>query len=175
MFFVHLQIDMRNIVMKISAVLLVVWYCMSIIGFDVHTCSGSGRTFVASCISGMTCEDIHPEHHCDHHSCCGTVRQEADDQHDCTGSGDGCHCLTLKAKSCCSDDFQVLLLTGNRTDDEHRHYDFCHCGHCPCVEAFCSDILPSYPQDKFMSSLRIPDKGLIAGRELLSRINIWRI
>lgn len=166
---------MKSLVMKITALLLAVWYCMSIIGFDVHTCTGSGRTYVTTVVKGMTCMDIHPEHSCDHHSCCGSARHATEHHHDCSGTGGECHCLTVKAESCCSDDFQVLLLTGNRSDDEHRQYDVCHCGHCPCVEAMTSDIVAFHPQDRLLSSLRMPDKGLIAGRDLLSRINIWRI
>ena len=49
---------MRNIVMKYLAALLVVWYSLSIIGFDVHSCTKTGETFVASIAAGVSCEDM---------------------------------------------------------------------------------------------------------------------
>ena len=61
---------MKEIVTKIFAALLVVWYLVGIIGFDVHTCSGSGRSFVVAFFEEMTCEEIHPEHSCDPAACC---------------------------------------------------------------------------------------------------------
>lgn len=127
---------MKGIMMKICAVLLAVWYCMSIIGFDVHTCNGTGRTFVATFAEGLTCEDIHPEHHCTpgqcrtshdagccHEDCCSHSEKT------CGHEGES----ELDSPSCCSDSYQSILLTGFRADDDHRHYDECHCGNCPCV------------------------------------------
>ena len=108
--------------MKISAFMLVVWYCMSIIGFDVHTCSESGRSFVTSSILGTECEDIHPEHHHHDHCCSGC------DDHTSSSDED-----RVSTEGCCTDDIKVLVLTGSNTNDGHRHYDECHCGLCPCV------------------------------------------
>ena len=90
---------MRTMVMKISAFMLVVWYCMSVVGFDVHTCMESGRSFVTSSILGTECEDIHPEHHHHHHDCCpgcGDHTSSSDD--DCVSTED-----------CCTDDIRVKL------------------------------------------------------------------
>ena len=56
---------MKKVCTKIFAALLVVWYLVGIIGFDMHTCNGSGRSFVVAFFEGMACEDIHPEHVCD--------------------------------------------------------------------------------------------------------------
>ena len=125
--------------MKIYALLLVIWYCMSIIGFDVHTCKGSGRTFVATFAEGMTCADIHPEHHCEkschgHSSCC---HHESTGCHNsascCNHTSDCSHGESFSTQDCCSDSYQSILLTGFRAEDDHRHYDECHCGNCPCI------------------------------------------
>ena len=62
MFFVTLHVDMKALLIKLSAMLMVLWYSMSIIGFDVHTCNGSGKSFIATFVSGTGCEDIHPDH-----------------------------------------------------------------------------------------------------------------
>ena len=51
---------MKGLITKIFAALLVGWYMMSIIGFGVHTCSGSGKSFVVAFYEEMTCEEIHP-------------------------------------------------------------------------------------------------------------------
>ena len=50
---------MKNVLMKISAIALVIWYCLSIIGFDVHTCSETGDSFVHISFTSHSCHDIH--------------------------------------------------------------------------------------------------------------------
>ena len=47
---------MKGLLTKITAMLLVVWYSMSIIGFDIHTCSGSGESFVVT-VDGFIVSD----------------------------------------------------------------------------------------------------------------------
>jgi len=182
--FVILQIMMRNVLIKVVAVLLAVWYSMSIIGFDVHTCSGSGRSFVASFVEGMTCEDIHPEHVCSPESCCA----EAQESHSCCGHShhdqecviDHSDCLycdgsAIKAESCCSNDYQVLVLTGTLTSDDHRHYDECSCGLCPCVE-FPLDLVPDpISLQLLLSHIHKPDSGLSAAGDRQAALSIWRI
>lgn len=163
--------------------LLVVWYSMSIIGFDVHTCSGSGRSFVASFVKGMTCEDIHPEHVCNpesccahehDHSCCGHSHHDEDcamDHSDCLY----CDGTAFKAQSCCSNDYQVLALTGTMSSDDHRHYDECSCGNCPCVE-FPSGIMSRPIQPSLLLSyIHQSDSGLPAAGDRQAALNIWRI
>ena len=105
MFFVSLQVGMKKVFTSIAAVLFGLWYLLSVIGFDVHTCTSSGRTFIATVASGFSCEDIHPSQHV-HDSChsgCACRHQEPEKSESDSALG---------MKSCCSDDFQMILLTG---------------------------------------------------------------
>ena len=105
MFFVHLQIGMKKVFTSVAAVLLGLWYLLSVIGFDVHTCTSSGETFIATVASGFSCEDIHPSKHM-HNSCslgCACRHQEPEKSESDSSFG---------MKSCCSDDFQMIFLTG---------------------------------------------------------------
>ena len=103
---------MKNIFTKLSAMLLAVWYSLSIIGFDVHTCNGSGKTYIATVVGGFSCEDIHPGHGVSEHShvpgecCCHSHESEFDGG------------LEITPLPCCSDDYHVIYLTGVRSDDE---------------------------------------------------------
>lgn len=157
---------MKNFATKICAALLLGWYFMSIIGFDVHTCSASGESFVATFIEGMTCEDIHPEHNCEEHGhkdTCGCCHSE---DHGCVSVASG---------SCCSDDYQVLYITGTVPSDDHRHYDECSCGLCPCVDLSDSgiNVLPLY--ETLISYIHKPGSGLGAVSDRQAVLSVWRI
>lgn len=151
MFFVYLQIEMKTVALKISSALMIVWYCFSIIGFDIHTCKGSGETFIATFISGMTCEDIHPEHRCDNGHCCAS---------------------SIDGDSCCDDDIKILLLTGNRTDDDSRNHGVSH-------EVYYSYVEPYVPADGValldQQVLYLHPDGLSGTSGRLSRLQVWRI
>lgn len=174
---------MRKVFIKMTSVLMTIWYCLSIIGFDVHTCSGSGRTFVTTFIEGLACEDIHPEHVCNPESCCPDSHEHSCCSHsrhdgDCTADHSDCiFCdgTAFRAKSCCSNDYQVLALTGTVSADDHRHHDECTCGHCPCVD-FPSDMMlqPDRPS-LLLSYIHKPDSGLPTAGDRQAALNIWRI
>lgn len=102
----------NNVHIRVAASLMTLWYCISIIGFDVHTCSASGRSFIATFVEGLSCQDIHPEHDCDEGHCCGHSH--------CGCSGADCEDSAgtlVRPVSCCTDDYQVLTLTGAGQDD----------------------------------------------------------
>lgn len=101
---------MKNMFTSVAAMLLVIWYSLSVIGFDVHTCSSSGQSYIATVISGTDCDDIHPEHAEKTCPCCHHHKKHAADEN--TGS--------IGSKSCCSDDWQVISLTGTRLGDEWK-------------------------------------------------------
>ena len=160
--FVSLQIGMKGLLTKITALLLVVWYSMSIIGFGVHTCSGSGESFVVTFVEGLECEDIHPEHHCTKGSCCSH-------QHSCCDTPSH---INLETKSCCSNDYQVLALTGTLSDEKNGIEDLISFDYiCSNIFEFIADIhnlqfVSHSPAD--VSCLgRMPD--------IQSLLSVWRI
>lgn len=157
---------MRNIVMKYLAALLVVWYSLSIIGFDVHSCTKTGETFVASIAAGVSCEDIHPEHSCSSHgSCCGHGHVK-----DCCGH-DGRNKVT--SDDCCQDDFHVLSFTGAISVNDYR-YDDCASDFIEyAVECFAQTIVPAYSNQDFIK-FKDPDSGItVPDKQAL--LSIWRI
>ena len=81
----------------LSAVLLVVWYVLSVSGLDVHDDREHGHTYVVCSASGCDCEHIHPEAHC----------------HDHAADADG-ECLA--DEECCSDDFEAVLSLSESQD-----------------------------------------------------------
>ncbi len=163
-YFLYLQIVMKQVIIKMLAVMLTVWYSMSIIGFDVHTCSGSGRSFVVTFMEGLTCEDIHPEHSCAAAPCCGNSHEE--------------HCcddVSIGAKSCCSNDYRALEITGILVSDDHHHYDECFCGHCPCVGSTVSEIVRTYTEGITIAYIHEPDSGFGKACERQAALRVWRI
>lgn len=80
----------------VAAVLLALWYLLSVVGLDVHRDLEHGRTYVVCGLTGGDCEAIHPEHHC----------------HDCDDSEGEC----LSGEDCCSDDFEAVLSVGGAPD-----------------------------------------------------------
>lgn len=157
---------MKNVLTSISALLLVIWYSLSVIGFDVHTCSTSGETYIATLASGFSCDDLHPDsHHAPiHHDhsgckCCHSHKEDAS---------------SLTTKPCCSNDYKVIILTGvrvaNDTDDAHER----------CMMSFVE--LPANTDDSclnlYQSGLRAfykPRSEDIVPCDVQAKYNIWRI
>ncbi len=156
---------MKNVIIKTLAVLLTVWYSMSVIGFDVHTCSGSGRSFVTTFIGGLACEDIHPEHSCGHASCCHDSREDC-----CSHTGS-----SVKAKSCCSNDYRALDLTGTLSSNDHDHSDECSCGICPCVGFPVCEAPALFAEDYTKTHIQRPESGVGSACERQAALRVWRI
>lgn len=163
---------MKGAIIKILAVLLTVWYSMSIIGFDVHTCKGSGRSFVTTFVEGMTCEDIHPEHGCAPRECCSH-------EHEASCCHDHSHIpshgyLAFSAGSCCSSDYQVLEITGAFSEDNSRSSDVYASLAANAVIA--TDIV-GHPvlSGKYEPLNLRPDIGYGAKGGVLSALCVWRI
>ena len=153
---------MKGLLTKVTALLLVVWYSMSIIGFDVHTCSGSGESFVVTFVEGLECEDIHPEHHCHKGYCCTH-------SHSCC---DVKASTAIKSKSCCTSDYQVLQLTGTMSDEKHgldNPYTSDHI--CSDIFEFKADVHDLQLISHFLAVLsfqwKMPDRQAL--------LSIWRI
>ena len=154
---VSLQAFMKNLVVKYVSALVAVWYCLSIIGFDVHSCSATGRVFVNSVLSGTTCEDVHPEHDCKGHgSCCGA--------HGC--------CSHEKADDgCCTNEIEVLDSEGVIAADDDV------CDLAAFVMAY-SCLTPDHglqPVSRTADILYYPDPREFITPDLQAVLNIWRI
>lgn len=109
---------MKNIGTRIFAFVLVLWYSLSIIGFGVHTCSESNRSFLTNFISGISCEDIHPAEICSD-SCCGVPAQKTackcchghKDSHESKITSEAAE--KFETKACCSNEYKFIDVTGS--------------------------------------------------------------
>lgn len=173
-FFVFLQIMKKDVLIKLAALLLTVWYSMSIIGFDVHTCSGSDRSFVAGILTGRSCEDIHPEHMCSPFACCADghdhehVRTCCEDHSACAF----CDGVSIRAKSCCSNDYQVLSVAGTIPSDDQRNSDESGC--FPVLVPYAPNSLSSLDFNLSGSYVHEPGSGLCRS-DRQAALSVWRI
>ncbi len=156
---------MKGLLTKITALLLLVWYSMSIIGFDIHTCSGSGKSFVVTFVEGLECEDIHPEHHCTKGSCCSH-------QHSCC---DASSHINVTAKSCCSSDYQVLSLTGTVSDEKIGLEDQSNYLYCTCISSNISEPDADLHSFRLISHRMASDACLGRMPDIQSLLGVWRI
>ncbi len=157
---------MKNVIIKTLAVLLTVWYSMSVIGFDVHTCSDSGRSFIVTFLEGTACNEIHPDDSCD--------------TSECHGNHESCGCshaegLYISAKSCCSNDYQALALTGTVISQGHDHFDECGCGHCPCTGFAVCETTSADLEYKTTAYIQDPESGVRTACERQASLRVWRI
>ena len=174
--FVPLQVGMKNLLTSLTAMLLVIWYSLSVIGFDVHTCSGSGESYVTTVIGGTTCDDIHPEHHKEACSCCHhghDSRQAAGAEG--TEDADGTDGTEIATRPCCSDDWQMIVLTGCKTQEKHNHFDECNCGHVPYILDISKGNIHSRTDIHSLRAFYSPDSGSFAQLDVQRSYNIWRI
>lgn len=157
--FVSLPLDMKNIILKYASALLAVWYCMSIIGFDVHSCEATGDTFVSSVLVGTTCDDIHPEHDCCCHDTCCSAHESS-----CCGDHE-------EEDDCCTNEIEVLdsVVVTNAEEDDHIQYS---------EMLSCLFIESNYDVLLFSESIEIsynPDSGRVMSPDCQAILNIWRI
>lgn len=86
---------------KCTAVLVMLWYLVSLAGINVHVCSHTGESYVTLLCGGISCERIHGHGQCECESC----------HHDhSTDDKDGC----------CHNDSHRLSLTGDEQDGTSR-------------------------------------------------------
>lgn len=171
---------MKKYLMNISAALLVVWYCMSIIGFDVHTCLSSGRTFIATFADGVACADIHPEHHC----CCESCSDSHHDDHDAPSCCSSHHAeesdemndaVSVDSKSCCSDEYHAIQLSGCRTDnDSDERFTFSKVVY-PCVMGIPVLYIASAKYHAEHIQFLEHDSGVLSPSDLCVAFGVWRI
>lgn len=107
---------MKSLTIKLTAALMICIYITGIAGLDVHSCKASGKDYVVAGISGITgleCEDIHPDsqcHHCHHANGC------QHEHHYLPHSNEGHE--KIDKNDCCSNTYHALELSGS--GDWHR-------------------------------------------------------
>lgn len=155
---------MKSVFLKYISALMAVWYCMSIIGFDVHSCTVTGSTFVNSVLSGTTCEDVHPEHdRCCHGSCChsacghdhGLPSSEKIDEND----------------DCCTNEIEVLDHEGVSSAEE----DACDMFDLTSVLSFVENDFNTLLHAESVTVSYVPDSGHSRQPGNQAVLNIWRI
>lgn len=150
---------MKNVLLKYASSLLAVWYCLSIIGFDVHSCEATGDIFVNSVLTGTACGDIHPEHDCcGHGTCCG-------------GHESSCCGGHQEDDDCCTNEIEVLDEVVVTNADEDDHILLPEALSCLFVENY-YDILVFSESIEFSCG---PDSGRVALPDMQAVLNIWRI
>lgn len=150
---------MKKAFTNIAAFVLMIWYCLSVIGFDVHTCGSTGRVYVSPVVMAE-CAVSEQDGEC-HCGCCSHCNDTGTD-----ASG-------FRDASCCSDDYQVLTITGSTSSENHRHFDECSCGLCPCVLMSESGVLKNLYARTL--SYRLPDKGLSFPSDYQAVLSVWLI
>ena len=153
--------------MNMSAALLVVCYCLSIIGFGVHTCTSSGETFIATFADGLECADIHPEHHCCGASCCSAEHHDPVDEHGAS--------QTIDTRSCCSNDYQAIVLSGCRTDNDSEDKYSLVKAFCPCVTEIPVSLIASAGYHAEHVQFLEHDSGVLSPGDLCATFGVWRI
>lgn|GEM_PF-5254578 len=94
----------KSVIFKFAAALFVAAYLLSLAGFDIHTCSHSGKTYISFLAASLSCEDIHPEHDAECH-CCGCAHEHHSNE-------DG---------GCCSDEPHQLLIGCDDCGFDFKH------------------------------------------------------
>ena len=152
---------MKSVFLKYVSALMAVWYCLSIIGFDVHSCTATGSTFVNSVLSGVECEDVHPEHDCCcHGSCCNSG---------CNHDHNTPAKENVGKKECCTNEIEVLdsevvvSVEDDGFDLPVATFAFVENDYVPMIYAQGASV----SENPGSGNLRLPD--------LQAVLNIWRI
>lgn len=168
---------MGKMFVKYASVLLVLWYSLSIIGFDVHSCRTTGEVFVASLAAGVTCEDIHPEHSCKAHGGCCQHHNETDccdgrNASENTCDNGGCH---VEKEECCSNEFQFLQITGvNVSENVYSDHGDSHLNQYVFDVDMTMELSMQTCQRRFLEYLDRPDSGVVMP-DRQAFLNIWRV
>ena len=178
MIFVTLHVGMKDRILRFSALLLALWYCFSVIGFGVHTCKASGRSFIATFVSGLSCEDIHPEHDCasdhalvDGHDCCCHHASEKREAACCSAD---VHMPEYSPEDCCcSNDYHVLTITGNTIEEDDKNIVSMVMIECPVFLSMLD--VPVCKDDDFYKHKYKPDSRSLYVRDILSLNSILLI
>lgn len=147
MFFVFLQTMMRNLPMKYCAVLLALWYLMSIIGFNVHICHSAHH---------LSHHVSHTEEHQD--CCCHHEENEPEASFSCS----------------CTDEYHVLDISATVSSNENDIKDSVSADSHFCT-GYLSDVCVSFNKNRIHKIRSLSDSGLTASGDVQSVLSIWRI
>ena len=164
---------MKSLITKVFAVLLFVWYLVGVIGFGVHTCSGSGRNFVVSFMEGTACSEIHADHMCSPSSCCSHDHgRKACCGHEEIHDHDR---YSFSASPCCSTDYQMLDLTGMVVSDDTRDDVQCMKTYGPAIALFSDVAVSSILCSSLVRHIHEPDSGVSRACDSQALLSVWRI
>lgn len=109
--------NIKRVIISLISLTLVVFYVLGIGGINVHTCSHTGERYMTLLIEGISCDEVHPEHH-HHHGHCSCEDCCEICSHDCAECGcEDCDCEDgCDDDGCCTNDSIQLFLTG---DSDH--------------------------------------------------------
>lgn len=155
---------MKSVFLKYVSALMALWYCLSIIGFDVHSCTVTGSTFVNSVLNGTTCEEVHPEHDCCcHGSCCHNACSHDHDLPSSENVDDN--------DDCCTNEIEVLESEGVTTADDNASGMF----DVASVLAFVENDYNTLLRTEAATISGRPDSGYYRQPDILAVLSIWRI
>jgi hypothetical protein len=155
---------MKSVFLKYVSALMALWYCLSIIGFDVHSCTVTGSTFVNSVLNGTTCEEVHPEHDCCcHGSCCHSACSH---DHEAPSSEE-----VDENDDCCTNEIEVLDSEGVAAAEDNA----CDMHDATTVLAFVENDYNSLLRTEAATVSYKPDSGHFRQPDILAVLSIWRI
>lgn len=155
---------MKSVFLKYVSALMALWYCLSIIGFDVHSCTVTGSTFVNSVLNGTTCEEVHPEHDCCcHGSCCHNACSH---DHEAPSSEE-----VDENDDCCTNEIEVLDSEGVAAAEDNA----CDMYDATSVLAFVENDYNSLLRTESAAVSYKPDSGHFRQPDILAVLSIWRI
>ena len=161
---------MGKMFVKYVSALLVVWYSLSIIGFDVHSCNTTGEVYVASLAGGIACEDVHPDHSCVHHGTCCSHHHENSCCHNKNHYSDS----SISDQDCCSNDLQVLQLTGVVMSEDENYGGDVRMHQTDCDPYLTMESVIQALQRRYLKYLEYPDAGeVVPDRQAF--FSIWRV
>ena len=156
---------MRNFGIRVSAIFVLLWYCLGIIGFNVHTCASTDSSYVVTLLGDLSCSSIHPADQCGTVKkccCCCSHTSEASTYSD----------ESIDASKCCTNDYQVLLAAADRVDENQRLNLTSCVSTASFLSSFDSNVIDSV---RSVSYINGPPISSLRTRGLHLVCSVWRI
>lgn len=155
----------RNVGIRSLAIIVLLWYIMGIVGFNVHTCSASNDSFIVTFIEDMSCNAIHPEELCAPVKtccCCCSHSSETSSHSD----------ESIEASKCCTNEYQMLTSVADRVDETQKIINFDRLLH-GTFQTY-ADVAADNP---CLAVFRTngPPHSFLCARNIHSAYGVWRI